>query len=265
LNSDRVYAGATGLTQLTLPSNAPIFSEISIANNSGSTGFEIIPPPGIRIVHQGVSQQDKLITSQNPATIKLLCTSAPNEWTVVEFSGVFAFINTLTMNIGIDLTTLVPTSTIEIVSNYTITAVAGTYQNWAMHAPGVYFSLEYWRLNDSSFTTGVGATNYLSPAIETNLTFDLGGVMQIHSVQVSGGFLAFPFNDNTSSYINGCPLQWSNDNQNWTTITTVSGVLDNNTYITIPIGLTVRYLRLVNNGGGTIATTSFVVYRTVTN
>jgi hypothetical protein len=99
LNNDRVYAGAVGLSQLTLPTNAPIFSEITIVNNGGSTGFEIIPPSGVSIVHQGVSRQDKLATTQNPTYIRLLCTNAPNEWTVIEFSGVFAFIDSVPLTI----------------------------------------------------------------------------------------------------------------------------------------------------------------------
>jgi hypothetical protein len=270
LNSDRVYAGATGLTQLTLPSNAPIFSEISIVNNGGSTGFEIIPPPGVSIVHQGVSQQDKLITTQNPASIKLLCTNAPNEWTVVEFSGVFAFINNLTLTIEVDLNTQIPVSTIEVVPSYTITASGtGSYFASPMSAPGVYFPLEYSRVNDGSFSTGLGVTdlnqNLQSSGNNCSLIFDLGTVQNIYAVDVSGGFLSSPWVDFVSPYLNGSPLQGSINGTTWTTIATVTGVSDNNTYTTIPVNQSYRYLRLVDNGTNSLGTTAFVVYRSVSS
>jgi hypothetical protein len=263
LNSDRVYAGAVGLSQLTLPTNAPIFSEITIVNNGGSTGFEIIPPPGVSIVHQGVSQQDKLITTQNPASIKLLCTNAPNEWTVVEFSGVFAFINNLTLTIEVDLNTQIPVSTIEVVQNYTITSVNSNFFFGPYYAPGIFFPLEYSRLNDGNFSTGLGVTNEGSSTINCSLTFDLGSVQDIYAVDVAGGFMPSPWNNNVALHINGCPLQGSINGTTWTTIATVTGVSDNNTYTTIPINQSVRYLRLVHNGTNYLGTTAFVVYRSV--
>jgi len=124
-------------------------------------------------------------------------------------------------------------------STYSISAVTYSSLYSAPFTPTVS------NLTDKSSTTG-GATNSTA---NSWISVDLGGSRTINYIDLMNVSTS-PFNN---SYMNNLQLQWSNDNTNWTTITTLATAsFTDNVYsnYTFP-SVTARYVRLLNPSGHT--------------
>jgi hypothetical protein len=268
LNSDRVYVGTAGITTLTLPTNAPLWSDITIVNNGASTGFAIVPSVGISIVFEGVTQSAPLKITDNSASIRLLCTSAPSTWVVIEYIGSFAFdaSESLAFNLGWSLpiefdVTIAPNIDAELVveldwslpiefdvvgpsytqvMSYTITHQKGPGQ--PIISTGTWTNL-----NDNNNETGV----FVDSGTFSRVVINLGSALNIQEIRLDGGFIG---GFDLATNMNGLDLQYSASFTGpWTSYTVVSGISDFGPPVVYYPNITAQYWRLSDETNNILA------------
>jgi hypothetical protein len=101
-----------------------------------------------------------------------------------------------------------------MVESYTVT-----------RSPGGYGTVNYAKLNDFNFYTGV--TAYNSSNSDTFININLGSALTVKAVDMAGGYLDPPWpNGSIADYLNGGFLEYSTNNSTWTTYVTIADVTD---------------------------------------
>lgn len=276
LNSDRVYVGSAGISSLTLPTSPPLWSDIMIVNNGLSTGFTIVPPPGVSIVFEGVTQSTALKISDNSASIRLLCTSAPSTWVVIEYIGNFAFDTAATLEFNsvwtmpIVFDVVNPPSEILFNSVWTMPIVfdVNAGSNFTQvtsysvgHQKGSGQSIvsfgNWTNLNDSDNLTGV----YIEGGTFSRVVINLGSALTIQEIRLDGGM--YNLGLDLPSNMNGLDLQYAvSAGGPWTTFTIVSGANDLGNPVIYSPNITAQYWRLADstNQGLAACTSMFEFY-----